>query len=1015
MQRFRKGPWVVLLGLAVGALAGPSSGPVSAPPREDVLAAMQDELYEALKLTADQKWEEAIPRLEACIRREPTVLVAWESLGWCHWNTDRRGKAVELWRQLLTIDDHHPLPHMLLAFADAHEGRLAEAIGRYRRALSLPIEPRFAGRVYNTKFSLARALRWHGERDESVALLRALAEEDPLRLDVRYELARALGDTGAGDEALSLWASLRASEPESEDFRIGQAMCLVGVGRGDEAMRQVRGILDRDPGNPGALSVLAAAAEYGPHPAEAVPYLRRLAAARADDRVARAATQDRLIGLLVALHTERPLHFGLREAVALARERVAAGDGSETRLQLADLLRMDQQPDAAAREYRRVLGETHPDNVRARRGLILADLDLGRIGDARRELVRLREIDPRDPSLHLLEARIEAAAGAPRAAAAALERLAEAGRRCAIPVLLYPDLGHGVGDGRMPADVFREHMKALADAGYAFLVPEQVAGRLAAAAGDRTAGAADPPASAAVLVTFDNPDSETVALATEAAAGTTARYTLFVPAVQIGYGDLTAANRAALSMAVTSAVWSVGCAVYAGDASRRTHAVPDGSAMTESAEAFSARIGAALRAGRAAVAEVTGGRAPVAFAQASPDPVSDSAARVPGAARIVLHEAAAAPFQLGLVPGGIGYAVAGANPLRISRMPVDRSMTADDLMDTLRAHQPGGDAPRGTGGRDPSRGSGAWSVAPRAPHVRAEASAFRDNQDRRSHHYGVEAGARLSPPLAVSARAGFGRLEQDVPPSAVEPGGPVRYDERYAGGGVAADWPGVARAAAAVTVRDFHAGAGGGPDRSVTAWNASAGFRPLPGLDVALRAEHDQEASAAAVRDGVDYDAGFIAMSYRILDEWDVTAAGVQFRFADDNRREHLSVGTGWRLHDATGLRLGLRYAYADADERSILYWTPYRLHRVYAEASVRAVWQGFACALSLRGGAGRQDARPSTTAPVPEEDWEPVGGGSLRVSRPIAARLTLAGSAAYNRSPDYGETSAGGSLQFQF
>ncbi len=458
------------------------------------------------------------------------------------------------------------------------------------------------------------------------------------------------------------------------------------------------------------------------------------------------------------------------------------------------------------------------------------------------------------------------------------------------------------------------------------------------------------------------------------------------------------------------------------------------------------------------------------------------------AGRILPH--ARRHFQAGFIQSVFGHAVAGDDPLLYQRHEMDRWMSGEDTVDYLYEHHPVYLARRlraeysalegklykarsalealeldGYPERPlarvkkyvndrlsqafgaPAQGPGTikkapWAIEIRKPYVGVSGEYFEDNQDRRSWRIFGLAGVNMTPNLLLEGRAGIGRLTQDVIETftnTVVAGVTtnttfsnntyrIDIDERAVGGRAVFTFPNGIYLVGDLLQRTFS----GDVDREVIAWALETQIRPFQPFDLLARYEHDMAPSALAVLQDIDYDLWQLVGNVRVRDDWNVVASFSRYDFSDDNTRDHFIAGTSWTVHPRTGLRLGVRFSYDDAEHESLAYWTPYQLQRYYVEGGFQGNHLRTYYNLRLRLGIGREEARPEEVqryqetvaraaaqqfdpGPAPNEDWEEVIGIAASARRPFGEHWVLSGEVSYNKNPNYNEVSLLGSLRYRF
>jgi tetratricopeptide (TPR) repeat protein len=447
-------------------------------------------------------------------------------------------------------------------------------------------------------------------------------------------------------------------------------------------------------------------------------------------------------------------------------------------------------------------------------------------------------------------------------------------------------------------------------------------------------------------------------------------------------------------------------------------------------------------------------------------------------------------FQAGFIQSVFGYAVAGDDPLLYQRHEMDRWTSGEDTVDYLYEYHPVYLARRlraeysalegklyrarealealeldGYPERPlarvkkyvndrlsqafgaPAQGPGTikkapWAIELRKPYVGVSGEYFEDNQNRSNWRIFGLAGVNVTPNLLLEGRAGIGRLTQDVIDTftnTVVQGVTtntalsnntyrIDIDERAVGGRAVFTFPNGIYLAGDLLQRTFS----GDVDRERLAWALETQVRPFQPFDLLARYEHDMAPSALAIVEDIDYDLWQLVGNVRVRDDWNVVASFSRYDFSDDNTRDHFTAGSSWTVHPRSGLRLGVRFSYDDADEASRAYWTPYQLQRYYVEGGFQGNHLRTYYNLRLRLGIGREEARPEevqryqeTVARAaaqqfdpgdpPNEDWEEVIGIAASARRPFGDHWVLSGEVSYNKNPNYNEVSLLGSLRYRF
>ncbi len=425
-------------------------------------------LHRALSFSLEEDYASAIPLLEQVIERDPTLLDAWEALGWAYWYEGQPERTEQLWRQLQLIDPDEPRIYNMMASFHLRNNNLTQSIQSYERSLGIDAEQP------DIKFNLARVYRWGGHLSKAIRLLQPMVSEQPNRSDMRLELALALNSNWDYASALTHWQILRAEEPNNTDYLVAEALALLHTGKKETAVAQAHTALEKSPGHIQALHILADAGEFSANPQSGAPWLYELLNASEDEGY-RQHLLARIASLYERLYLKERASEYLGKAIEFNEKRIAADSRNvDARLKRAELLLLGQEYQKALNNFQRVLDEFNPNNLRALRGIFEIHKSMGRWNNAEAVLFAISNFNPKDPYLLYDTALLAAQRGNFPAAYAALDQLELAGRRGAVAVLLYHSLGT-TDYGQAPSKrEFREQLEALRDAGYEFLTPDEV-------------------------------------------------------------------------------------------------------------------------------------------------------------------------------------------------------------------------------------------------------------------------------------------------------------------------------------------------------------------------------------------------------------------------------------------------------------------------------------------------------------------------------------------------------------
>ena len=441
------------------------------PDREDPIRVTPElsTMYEAMIRVQDGLYEEAIPDLEWVIENDPTLMGAWETLGWAYWLTDRRRQAAELWERLVTIAPNEPMGYNLLAQVALQDGDFDRAKELYESSLRLNPEQ------YVIRYSLARVLLWTGQHQRAAAKLRRLLQEDPDRVDVEIDLAWALYVNEAYEEVIEHWDRINEVIPDNPGFLLARANVLILLGALDEAEADARRALEIEPSNIHALNLLATLAVQTQRPEDAVTALRRVMD-HTDDDEAKARIATRIaVYMRTVLDRDREI-FTLQQILRMLRISLNLDDQSvSTHLYYGEMLVQDSQYAEAERVFQHVLDEFNPHNRRALFGLLESYFGRSMHDEAEQQLREIfRTFNVNNPFRHIFWARLHFARGRFEDALDRLDRLEHEGSQGAVFSLLY----HGVNPSEfsdMPSvRQLQEQWMALRRDGFRFITANEL-------------------------------------------------------------------------------------------------------------------------------------------------------------------------------------------------------------------------------------------------------------------------------------------------------------------------------------------------------------------------------------------------------------------------------------------------------------------------------------------------------------------------------------------------------------
>lgn len=420
-----------------------------------------------------QNWREGeldlgIRKLEQVIEMEPSLLGAWEDLGWAYWRKGWPDKAIALWERLRRLAPASPVPHNLLGRAAMAQGRWEDAERFFRQSLTL--DPY----AFEPQLAHAMALGRLGRAHSALPVLRELAAERPERNDVRLELARTLSALALYEEAANHWRALSTQTPENAEPLREYALCLLYSGEIESAREAAQRAADLDPENIRGLLLLADIAESGSDPADAAEQIRSILQ-QTESPLSRARLRMRRCELLQQLRRMDPERFPLTPILEEGYQ--ALQDDPRLlamSLFLAEVLLLEGRFSEAEKEFQSALTQ-NPRNSRALRGLFETATAQSRWEDA--EKIHRKMEGPFYPTMaRLLDAaRLAFGRGQWEEALRNLDRLEREAARGAVLILGYRRLAASDWEPALSLRRFSDQLASLRRAGFVFITPEQLA------------------------------------------------------------------------------------------------------------------------------------------------------------------------------------------------------------------------------------------------------------------------------------------------------------------------------------------------------------------------------------------------------------------------------------------------------------------------------------------------------------------------------------------------------------
>jgi tetratricopeptide (TPR) repeat protein len=178
---------------------------------------------------------------------------------------------------VLDAADNRAVTEHNLGSALQSEGRLPEAIDRYRKAIA--IKPDYVPAYSN----LGAALLSRGDVAGAIAAYQHALEIDPNFADAHFNLGNALLHEGDAARAIGHFRSALNSSPDSVDARTNLGVALADNGQIDEAIAELEAAVRAAPASAVAARALGEALAQGGRASEAASHLRRAVALAPDD------------------------------------------------------------------------------------------------------------------------------------------------------------------------------------------------------------------------------------------------------------------------------------------------------------------------------------------------------------------------------------------------------------------------------------------------------------------------------------------------------------------------------------------------------------------------------------------------------------------------------------------------------------------------------------------------------------------------------------------------------------
>lgn len=1130
---------------------------MDAPPtdRQDsiVVSPAQSKMYEGMVHAQDKQYDQAIPKLEWAIKEDPTLLGAWETLGWCYWLTGRYADAKNLWERLLVIAPNEPMGYNLLAQVATRNGELDRAEELYTTSLGINPDQSEA------RLSYARVLLWNGKREKAVKEFRDLYRQDPDLLTVEIDLAWAMYANEEYEESLDHWNHICEMSGDAPEYVLARARTYILIGSLPEADADARLVLEMDKNNRGALNLLADIAVRARQPKDAVAALKKVVELAENDQE-KARIQRRLAGYMKDTYDKDPTVFTLKQCVDAGYEAYKLyPEDINGRLFYGEILTADKQYEKAAGVFQEILNKLNPYNMRARQGLLETYFGRHMYEDVERQLNdNQRVLNASDPFQYVYWARLHFARGSFNDAMNALDQLEQAGAEGAVFTLLYHGLSPSEWTDMPSVRQFQDQMLSLRRAGFRFITPDEFEPyfkrqKAPPVSDDRpalnqtietikyswTGKKPNVPATLkdhtperVVCVTFDDGLRNSFRYATPIAEELQIRMAMFVPVGLILAKDMYVASFSEIRNYMATGTWVIGSHLM--DASqpkpvdKEDHLVyplpnllwlPDRNRL-ESLREYYQRLRREFRESRA-----------ILLRELKLEPEELNAVSYPmgdigqnttcnidlfSVPEVILNEASIS-YKIGFVQQTFGYALKTDNQLMLNRYEPGRNASGNDVVRAAFQQHPVFVARRmrvemaalhgqlymaqenlkllkrdGYPEKDlaelndyvkrhlarlakipdslldeTEKKKERWFTL-RHPYVGLEGSWTKANKMIDEWHAGIKAGVNINPRVILEARAGAGRISQEVTSNnwievekttvtssrsdvtttedgqtttttedrttystvMVDSNQLVTYkynsDESMVGLALNVIHHSGSLSIADLRMRTFTGDIEG---ESAVAFALEHQWRPTMAIDMAARFQHDLVPSARAL---IAYDSVAGLGIWRVFDWWHATGNAVYSLYQDDNSFLHAGMENFWRLSMNQDFWIGFHSSVDTVDKASDMYWSPYWDQRHYFIFRVRRSYPNYFGMVRVNLGWQKAKGRPEEMDAYynrkaraetqgwypgdnPDQDWERLVGIAASLTRKWGRGWELSAEFGVSSMRDYTEHNLSGSLLKRF
>jgi tetratricopeptide (TPR) repeat protein len=195
-------------------------------------------------LAASWRWRRQVLDVAAFSVIAALMACSWKQTS--YWRNDE-----SLWGHTLACTSGNYLAHNYLGYWLVAQGRTAEALEHYQKALEInPYYP-------DARNNLGTLFLNQGRIDEAINQFKKALEIEPNYLNAHYNLGNALLEVGRIDEAIVQFRRALEIKPDDADTYYNLGVALMRVGRSDEAIGCFQKVIEFKPDSVGAYNNLA--------------------------------------------------------------------------------------------------------------------------------------------------------------------------------------------------------------------------------------------------------------------------------------------------------------------------------------------------------------------------------------------------------------------------------------------------------------------------------------------------------------------------------------------------------------------------------------------------------------------------------------------------------------------------------------------------------------------------------------------------------------------------------------